>query len=647
MNWSVTLIKSGGGWVTAPVTTADRLTARGVGVFDDLATEWPGWEGAEPTDSAQAEPTDSDAAEPTDCGPTEPADCSPAEPTETEPAEPADRDRAEPARPRGDGGWFAVGGVADGLRPGPALAGFAADAWSIGLGRLTDDELIGVMRAARRLASWAAAMELAAAGDLWRRRCAEEQAGDTGAARHADDEIAAALTLTARGADQVLGLAVALRRLPLTSRALTVGDIDLPRAMVIADEATGLDTEHAAAVEQGIIGAAPGQTTGQLRAATRRAVLAADPRAARKRKERALQDARVERWDEHAGTAALAGRDLPPASVLAADQNLSALARQLQGAGAPGTLDQLRAQVYLALLSGAPVGALIPAGPGDPGDPGDPGSADTLGLSSVSGAVNLTMPLATWLGLSDSPGNSAGYGPLDADDSRAIADALAARSGTRWCLTLTDSRGHPVAHGCARTGPPPSQRRVPRPAAPPGKPGSGSHDGPAGTPRDGPGSDTSPAAARRDRPGTDSGTSPAGAPRDGPRPGEPSRPRTRAPEGTWTFSLTLLAGESCDHARETAAYRPTPALRHLMEIRYATCTYPGCRRPAMRCDADHTVAYHRGGRTCLCNIAPVCRAHHQAKQAHGWHLRQLQPGVLAWTTPSGRTYSEGPTIYPA
>ena len=625
MNWSVTLIKSGGGWVSAPVTTADRLTARGTGVFDDLAPDWPGWEDAEPSDSAPAEP----------------ADCGPAEPTDSDPAEPADWDPAEPARARSDGGWFAVGGVADGLRPGPALAGFAADAWSIGLGRLTDDELIGVMRAARRLASWAAAMELAAAGDLWRRRCAEEQAGDTGAARHADDEIAAALTLTARGADQVLGLAVALRRLPLTSRALTVGDIDLPRAMVIADEANGLDNEHAATAEQVIIGAAPGQTTGQLRAATRRAVLAADPRAARKRKERALQDARVERWDEHAGTAALAGRDLPPASVLAADQNLSALARQLQGAGAPGTLDQLRAQVYLALLSGAPVGALIPAGPGDPGSPG------TLGLSSVSGAVNLTMPLATWLGLSDSPGNSAGYGPLDADDSRAIADALAARSGTRWCLTLTDSRGHPVAHGCARTGPPPSQRRVPRPAAPPGKPGSGSHDGPAGTPRDGPGSDTSPAAARRDRPGTDCGTSPAGAPRDGPRPGEPSRPRTRAPEGTWTFSLTLLAGESCDHVRETAAYRPTPALRHLMEIRYATCTYPGCRRPAMRCDADHTVAYHRGGRTCLCNIAPLCRAHHQAKQAHGWHLRQLQPGVLTWTTPSGRTYSEGPTVYPA
>ena len=93
-------------------------------------------------------------------------------------------------------------------------------------------------------------------------------------------------------------------------------------------------------------------------------MLAADPRAARKRKERALQDARVERWDEHGGTAALAGRDLPPASVLAADKNLSALARQLKSAGAPGTLDQLRAQVYLALLTGTSVGSLIPAGPG-------------------------------------------------------------------------------------------------------------------------------------------------------------------------------------------------------------------------------------------------------------------------------------------
>ena len=134
---------------------------------------------------------------------------------------------------------------------------------------------------------------------------------------------------------------------------------------------------------------------------------------------------------------------------------------------------------------------------------------------------------------------------------------------------------------------------------------------------------------------------------DGPRIGTPSRPEARAPDRTWTFNLTLLAGSNCDHAKETARYRPSPGLRHLVEIRHATCTYPGCRRPASRCDADHTVAYQQGGRTCLCNLAPLCRTHHQAKQAPGWHLRQPRPGILAWTTPSGRTYTEGPTVYQA
>ena len=509
------------------------------------------------------------------------------------------------------------------------------------------------MRAARRLASWSAATELAAAGDLWRRRWTEEQAGNAGAARHTDDEIAAALTLTRRAADQVLSLAVALRRLPLTGRALTAGDIDLPRAMVIADEVTGLGNEHAAAVEQAVIGAAAGQTTGQLRAATRRAVLSADPQAARKRKERALQDARVERWDEHGGTAALAGRDLPPASVLAADQNLSALARQLQRAGAPGTLDQLRAQVYLALLTGRSVGSLISTEPGTapgsspgdssrafpglagdspdsttapgigpparpsavgglgtpaaPGIPGTPASPGTSGALIAAGTVNLTMPLASWLGLSDAPGNVTGFGALDADDSRAIADALSARAGTRWCLTLIDSHGRPVAHGCARAGPPPSPR-VKWPSGPPGAQKSGARDGPAVSPRDG--------------------------------------PRTGAPGATWIFSLTLLAAGSCDHARETAAYQPSPGLRHLVETRHTTCTFPGCRRPAARCDADHTVAYQRGGRTCLCNLAPLCRNHHRAKQAPGWHLTQGQPGVMTWRLPSGRTYQTAGDPYP-
>src|SRR5437764_699517 len=86
------------------------------------------------------------------------------------------------------------------LPPGAALAGFAEAAQAAGLSRLTDDELAGVIRAGRRLSSWASALELAAVGDLMRRREQQEAAGYSHAAEHADAEIAALLTLTGRGA---------------------------------------------------------------------------------------------------------------------------------------------------------------------------------------------------------------------------------------------------------------------------------------------------------------------------------------------------------------------------------------------------------------------------------------------------------------
>jgi hypothetical protein len=581
-------------------------------------------------------------------------------------------------RASGRGGGFAAGGLADHLPPGAVLAGLAGDRWADGLGRLADDELIGVLRAARRLASWATAMELAALGDLWRRRTTDEDNGDTGAAEHAGDEVAAALTLTPHAAGTQLDLAIRLARLPLTSAALASGAIDAPRAKVIADEVTGLTAEHADAVEQAIIAAAPAQTTGQLRAATHRAALTADPAAAQRRKEEAQREARVERWAEPAGTAALAGRDLPPTGVLAADANLTTLAKELKAAGVPGSLDTLRAQVYLALLTGASAASLLPTTPDittpgtitpgtttpgtttpgnnrpgdgqpDSGHPshdgrpggdwpgshafdrsrsgsGQPGHGDRLGSATwpsdspgaepggdgypdhdgwprafpasatpTRGSVNLTLPLATWLGHSSEPGHAAGYGPLDATDARHLATALADRPGNRWCLTLTAPDGHPLAHGCAHTDPPPGRWRA----------------------RAGP--------TARDRS--------SAKVRDG---------DARSRDGTWTFTLSLLDSSGCDHAWQTPAYTPTPRLRHLVQIRHASCVFPGCRRPATQCDADHTIAYDNGGPTCLCNLAPLCRRHHQAKQTPGWALTQTTPGTMTWTTPSGRRYTVRP-----
>ncbi len=223
------------------------------------------------------------------------------------------------------GAGFAAGGAADVMAPGPVLDGLAEQAAADGLDGLDDDELAGLLCASRRLASWAAAGEAAAITELARRRTA------TGlrAIEHLDDEIAALLTLTGRAAT-LTGTAAALARLPQASAALRAGQLDWPRAAVIADETCCLSDADAAAVEDQVLPLAPGQTTGQLRAAVRRAVLAIDADAAIKRRAKAEKSARVETWTETTGTSALAGRDLPPAHVIAADRHLDALARWLK-----------------------------------------------------------------------------------------------------------------------------------------------------------------------------------------------------------------------------------------------------------------------------------------------------------------------------
>jgi hypothetical protein len=48
---------------------------------------------------------------------------------------------------------------------------------------------------------------------------------------------------------------------------------------------------------------------------------------------------------------------------------------------------------------------------------------------------------------------------------------------------------------------------------------------------------------------------------------------------------------------------------------------------------------------CAYENSPLCRRHHRAKQAEGWHLEQPEPGVLLWRTPAGRRYGTTPTEY--
>jgi hypothetical protein len=741
-------------------------------------------------------------------------------------------------------GWgFEADGALDGLRPGPMLSEVADAAHVHGLRHVGDDELTGIIKAWRRITSWAAARELAAIAELARRRPGDIEdildpevtahlraagAAAGASSRSQDlpgstdsptapglpelvspfvpDELALALTMTVRAAEMHLLLAADLvTKLPMTAAALEAGLIDMVRARIIAEATRVLTKEQAAAVEHLILPRAEQQTSGQLRAALARAILAADPDAARRRREQAQREARVLRWREDAGTAALCGRDLPSAEVLAADQRISARARELKSAGLTGTMDELRARAYLDFLlgrSGLPEPGTSDPGAGEPAESAagpdradvsparadagpdrpdvspagadagpdrpdvsparadtgpdrpdvSPARADTgpdrpdvspagadagpdrpdvspagadagpghgdggadgpsRGFSGpyagyggrgtgsdgpatgpwppggppggLAARINVTVPLSTLLGTSDTPGEVAAFGPVDAELARELARAAGMHPATRWCVTVVGQHGQAVGHGCARgrhsapehssagpegpaqDGPAPNGPRPHHPAPDSSRrhdpawrgpaPDGPSRDGPSrdGPSRDGPSRD----GPSRDGPSRD-GPSRDGPSRDGPardrpadgravpaEPLDPLNPLARAFLQRLRIRITPLAVGTCDHRNEEPGYKPSRLLRHLIEARTARCTAPGCRRPAAQCDQDHTIPYEAGARTCECNLGPLCRRHHRCKQAHGWTLEQPEPGVFVWITPARRRYTTGPKTY--
>jgi hypothetical protein len=475
----------------------------------------------------------------------------------------------------------------------------------------SDDELIGVLCAWDRTESHAHARKLAAITELRRRRPVPDpptsgrEAGSAGE-DYLADEIAHALGESRRAADGLAAVAEALDgKLPRTRAGLLDGTISPAKARITATATAPLDDDEARAVEDKVLDRAGRITPGSLRDAINQAVMKIAPDKARNRRETAARDTRVEQWAEDSGNAALAGRELPPADAIAAGQRISWWARQLRKAGLDGDLDQLRGRAFIDLLlsrdSRPAAGGLIPAG--------------------FAGNVNLTVPLATMLNLADRPGELSGFGPVDPWLARDLTRAAARNPRTTWCVTVTDADGHAIGHDCARP--------VPKNHSNHGK-------------RDGPGT---PPSRTGIRDGPAFSFTPAG--RDGP-PGGYGTWILRTPGSSpdLTVAIDPLTTENCNHKFESRGHDPGVKLRHLAQIRHATCTSPVCRRLAATCDFEHNIPYEAGGRTCLCNTGPKCRHDHRVKQHPRWNVDQNPDGTFTWTTPSGRRYTTEPTRYP-
>src|SRR5580700_10697210 len=223
----------------------------------------------------------------------------------------------------------------------------------------SDDELQGVICAWDRVEAAMAAGKHAATAELIRRRPAPGAAVE-GSAQMPEGweeftgrELGSALGVSAGDAEEILDLAWNLEvNLPGTRAAFRVGVLNRDKAQIIANVAALLSPEEARRAEALVLDRAGSLTPGQLRAAIKRAAMEVSPDKAKKRREHAAKRTRVERWAEDSGNAGLAGRELPPAQVLAADQRVTAWAKELRKAGLDGDMDQLRARAYLDLLLG-------------------------------------------------------------------------------------------------------------------------------------------------------------------------------------------------------------------------------------------------------------------------------------------------------
>ncbi len=243
-----------------------------------------------------------------------------------------------------------------------------------------------------------------------------------GISEFAADEVAAALGLSRRGGEDRLGEAVVwARSLPGTLAALHHGAITLTIARVLAAETVALDDTQCAQVESAVLPRVGGRTAAQVRAITRRAVLAVDPAAATARHQVAVAGRGVSVEPQTDGMADLRA-NLPAPDALAVFDTLDRIAFAATGPGDPRSVDARRADTLVAVftaLRDTGTATCHPAGR-LPTNPRRRARADVI------------VAATTLLGLDDQPGELPGFGPIPADLARLLA------GNATWRRILTD-----------------------------------------------------------------------------------------------------------------------------------------------------------------------------------------------------------------
>ncbi|WP_156230544.1 HNH endonuclease signature motif containing protein [Corynebacterium occultum] len=88
--------------------------------------------------------------------------------------------------------------------------------------------------------------------------------------------------------------------------------------------------------------------------------------------------------------------------------------------------------------------------------------------------------------------------------------------------------------------------------------------------------------------------------------------------------------------KESPAYQTPPDIRAAVEGRDWLCRWPGCIRPASRCQMDHRINHADGGPTTAANLLALCDHHHARKTDEQVHyLLDPYTGDVYWLFQDG------------
>ncbi|MFM9134960.1 MAG: DUF222 domain-containing protein [bacterium] len=349
-----------------------------------------------------------------------------------------------------------------GLAPG---AGLAVAVASVDADALPGEARVSLLKARAALQGWvsvrsaeatvvvADAVEHATAGLV--------RPGDTGRESWVAEEIAAALRVApATASHRVHDSRALVRRWPAIAEAIREGRLTWSQGLVLQEGIAVLD---------GIPDPYPpedGQPTGdasdraldrvlhsagryppaRLRERVRAAVIAVDPDSAERRRRAARRDADVRLFAEEDGMASVWARACAPDAIAVRNAICDRARAMQQGAG--DDVERTAGQWRIAALMHA--FGLVPVGdPTSVDTSSEPGADDAAASASGDGLsddpapvstpvgveVRVVVDLATLMGLADHPAHLEGYGPLDPELARALAE------DAEWVRWVTDPVG--------------------------------------------------------------------------------------------------------------------------------------------------------------------------------------------------------------